>query len=301
MGNMTYAVAKYIPDLFRQEPRNVGVFVVEGPRAAVRLLGAREEDGKLDLRLHRWLQEDGAAYAEWFAYWRRTAQQYNRTAPQTGGDEQRFVSELVEEGGGTFVVWEGGMYVPEADYDSCEDVADILFRQLVLTEDEQEGEESEDDKPGRGGSLYKEVRRIFAENRLLANRRQLEDPRNHLIRVEYPIKGTLDVAYRPQFSQQNGVLTVMENVDFGAFGEERVLHHALATARMFDDIRAGNKLVPLELVAIVHWSSDRNEYPQEMGKASLASVEGLRLLNWDDAWERDRFVKERREAAGLRA
>lgn len=67
-------VVKYIADLRRWEPRNVGVIAVNSGSTASRFLGEQEStDFKVDLRRARKVVTgDRANYQEWVHYWKRT-------------------------------------------------------------------------------------------------------------------------------------------------------------------------------------------------------------------------------------
>lgn len=64
-----YFVAKYIPDLIRQEPRNIGVVLWTPSGVLARFIG-EDDDGRLDSRrVPEWLG-DATVYREWVAFWR---------------------------------------------------------------------------------------------------------------------------------------------------------------------------------------------------------------------------------------
>jgi hypothetical protein len=293
MGNMIYGVAKYVPNLLRMEPRNIGVIVADESGATLRLLGLGEECA-IDLRILRrvrGLQDDGTAYTEWARFWMREVGAYNASAVR---DADLFVRSLADAGGDVLAVHYGGWYIPEEDAESAESVAAHLFAELVSAREEPAVNEP---ASAVTRTLYTEVHKTFKKLGLLAPTPKAAGENPHLIRMNAPVPGTLPVPHRPKFSQLNGKLAVMEHMDFGAAGEEKVTHHALSTAYMFGDIRDANRIVPPDLIVIVHWSHDRNMYAQEVGKAALLNVEGTRMVNWDNAWERDRFLRERQDAA----
>ena len=61
-------VAKYVDDIRRWEPRNVGLLVRHGDTYAGRFVGERE-DGTVDGRKLRW-NEDSEIYRDWIRFWR---------------------------------------------------------------------------------------------------------------------------------------------------------------------------------------------------------------------------------------
>lgn len=292
MGDIVYAVAKYIPDLFRQEPRNVGLIVAGEGRALLRFLG--DDDGRLDLRSARMVQADGSLYAEWFAYWRRAVERFNRTSAEPATFLERLYGD-----GDTFCLWEGGEYIPDYEGQPLDEIAEKLFARLVQRpEEERVAREREGRTPKQ---LFREVRATFRQRGLLAaDTEQVDDlGSEHLIRVRAPVPGTA-ARFRPNFSQRNGVLTVMENIDYSLTDAERATEHALYTATMFDDVRQANSaVIPVELIVIVHAVEGMNENAQKAGRAALGRVGDVATVAWDDSSARERFLAERAHRAGL--
>lgn len=69
-----WLVAKYMPDLRRREPRNVGVILCVGDQVLSRFVGERP-DGKIDGRVARGTVEAAENYKAWVSYWKRSASQ----------------------------------------------------------------------------------------------------------------------------------------------------------------------------------------------------------------------------------
>ncbi|HEX8393912.1 MAG TPA: hypothetical protein VF665_16335 [Longimicrobium sp.] len=292
MVNFRYAVARYMPDLFRQEPRNIGVFVVSDSHIAFRLVGQKRDDGELDLRKVRSVQRDGSVYSEWFAHWTELVERLNRSHYFPSVFADRAISALVAASGNMFTIRDGGLYVPQADALTVEDVADILFQKVVSAEMIGHGLTDDDDEPeAQPGTLYGSVLATFREYKLLTRK---AEPTTPLIRVRAPVLSTLGAPHRPKFSQLNSKLVVMQDVDFRRGSEESVRDHALSTAYMFADIQSANGAAqPVEVIAIVSFAEDRNFDAQNAGKVALSRVPGARMVDWTDSFDRERFVRER--------
>jgi hypothetical protein len=70
-----YWVFKYVEDLARQEPRNIGVVLRIGDGIYARFIGERENgQGGLDLRTVRSIVSHTGAYKQWVDYWRYSIQ-----------------------------------------------------------------------------------------------------------------------------------------------------------------------------------------------------------------------------------
>lgn len=78
--NARWLIAKYIPDLRRREPINVGVILNVGDSVVMRFAGQRA-DGTIDGRTARAWVGSTANYKRWVDYWRHAV-----TSPQAGID-----------------------------------------------------------------------------------------------------------------------------------------------------------------------------------------------------------------------
>lgn len=123
---MRWMVAKFMPDLRRREPRNVGVVLFPGgDEAAVieaspilRFRGFA--DGKVDLRRAR-VGKEGAVYEGWLQYWMSLVEQ---RAPLSAWELRRNTDAFYLERGGELLT-------PLPDGATAEDLADELYELLV--------------------------------------------------------------------------------------------------------------------------------------------------------------------------
>jgi hypothetical protein len=109
-----YWIAQHVEDLFRNEPRNVGVFVRVGSSVAARFFG-EVEGGGIDGRKLKSLPYPDV-YRQWVEYWR----------DQVASGREKF--EQVS--GSHYWVVEGGA-VSDIDRDSADEVAAYLYSLLV--------------------------------------------------------------------------------------------------------------------------------------------------------------------------
>ena len=65
---MRYLVARYISDLARNEPKNIGVLLASESGVMAKFIG--ERDGRIDLRVMRPLVSHTGTYKQWIDYWR---------------------------------------------------------------------------------------------------------------------------------------------------------------------------------------------------------------------------------------
>src|SRR5205814_776714 len=109
-----YLIAKYIPDLRRMEPRNIGV-VVWTPGAVDARFVAEKPDhpGQLDRRSIPSFVTSPDAFRQWVVYWRREMEK-SEIEPVAGGarvarSSPEYLSTLMSGNRGNFHLVEGGV------------------------------------------------------------------------------------------------------------------------------------------------------------------------------------------------
>lgn len=277
-----YWIAQHVEDLFRNEPKNVGVFVRVGTDVAAKFFG-ESDGGSLDGRKLRSLPYPDV-YRQWVDYWRDQI---------SAGCE-----EFEKASGSHYRVVEAG-HVSDIDRDSAEEVASYLYSLLVSEGRFKEAVPID----GAGKDLMAEVDALTLEEDLSQTLSQLDllaDDRNLL--VHHPIKRNPVIAgknlsHRPAFAQENGALYIMETVDFTATRKKRPLDHAGFSAYMFRDIReARGKVEPIAIVRVDDQERDSNDV--QYGVAMLKN-EAL-VVDWNDENQRDAFLEDRRRVADAR-
>lgn len=138
MSAPTYLLAKYIPDLKRVEPRNVGIILwtpvgVRGQFLFERPFGSGEVDGRA---VPNWIG-NLTAYKQWVAYWRKSISSETFQVP-TGGtpialSAPEFVRAIQSANNGNFVLVEGGQLLDDVPADELDDACKHLFNMLVAS------------------------------------------------------------------------------------------------------------------------------------------------------------------------
>src|SRR5579871_2931405 len=108
---MRYLIAQYVADPFRQEPRNVGVFVDDGVTTKARFV-AETDSGQYDGRKLRGFAYPDV-YRQWVDYWRSTIAEMSLDA-------------IADAGSANFRVVTGGELTGEAPY-SIDDATNYLY------------------------------------------------------------------------------------------------------------------------------------------------------------------------------
>lgn len=133
-----YLLAKYIPDLRRQEPRNIGIIVWSPEGLVARFLGEKpDETEAIDGRSVPPFVTSLSAYKQWVNYW-RTEIERPEIKPVSGGklvakDLPEFTEVLKSANRGNFLLADGGLLLDKVDVDELPHVANELFDALVET------------------------------------------------------------------------------------------------------------------------------------------------------------------------
>jgi hypothetical protein len=149
MSNTRFLIAKYIRDLHRLEPRNIGVIVWLDGNIAARFLG--EKNGTIEsIVAPRYLRvQNQAMYRQWIEYWRYQISQpslsLNGNGNMVGKSSPHFLDALRKCSKQQFILLEGGFLMGKHQKGEIQDIVDDLFVNLVEDEfiSEKKEEESE--------------------------------------------------------------------------------------------------------------------------------------------------------------
>jgi hypothetical protein len=281
----TYLIFRYVADPFRGEQRNVGVAAFYDGRVATRFFG-QFPDGSLDGRRIKSFGNPGA-YRQWVEYWRATTRSADPIPALLGSSSANYQAAV-------------GGEVSDVGGSAVEDVVGYLYNLLVAEKAFAaaiDPEEAASDAPARTAPLVAEVELAFAEANIL------EHADDALALVPHPIMrgGTVPgksvAAHRPQFTQMNGLLYVIESCDFssGERSKARAKDHAGCAAFMFEDIRR----VAQKARAIGIYSGTPEDFEDSNAKYGLDMLKSAAtdLVHWDDLVQRSAFLQERHKVA----
>ena len=135
MNPPKYLIAKYIPDLARMEPRNVGIIVWSPDGVEARFLAEKiSQPGLIDGRSIPSFVESANAFRQWIEFWRAELQKPEvetvdgHRVPQSSPE---FLAALQSWNRGNFVLAEAGFLLDPVQADDLTDLADHLFQTLV--------------------------------------------------------------------------------------------------------------------------------------------------------------------------
>lgn len=132
-GAPIYMVFKYIPDVERMEPRNMGVVVWHDGAVAARML---DEPSFVNRDGSRW-----NAYLQWVRYWKthlesHSVERFDDELPEervrVSVASSEFLVALQTHGKGNFVLAYGGFIIDDVSKWEVADIAEYLFGRLVL-------------------------------------------------------------------------------------------------------------------------------------------------------------------------
>lgn len=128
-----YLAAKYIDDLSRNEPVNIGVVVYDGYQALARFDG-EDDNAQIDLRRVRNRITGSHAYRGWVEYWRGVLEhpeQASSDLKDVPSGDGRVIEQLISSSGRDFYLEPGGAILLDAEEVSLQERLDELFRSLV--------------------------------------------------------------------------------------------------------------------------------------------------------------------------
>lgn len=132
-----YLVAKYIDDLTRNEPTNVGVIVYDGSQAVARFDG-EDDHARIDLRRLRGPVTGKHAYRAWVDYWRAVLENpanADAKLKDVPSGDSRVIEHLISSSGRDFYMQPGGTILIDAERSTPQETLDDLFMRLVRQPD----------------------------------------------------------------------------------------------------------------------------------------------------------------------
>jgi hypothetical protein len=123
-----YLVAKYISDLQRMEPKNIGIIVWVPGGASARFLAEKPgSPGEIDGRSIPPFVTSMAAYKQWVDFWRNEL--VGKAVPRQRS--HAWLEELKQTSHGNFCLVDGGFILDDVDSDHLPQLTNDLFYRLV--------------------------------------------------------------------------------------------------------------------------------------------------------------------------
>jgi hypothetical protein len=239
-----YAVAKYIPDLWRYEPRNIGVVVWSPDGVVARFLGEgthhANQHSAIDKRSLRDKIDHPEVYEQWIAYWRK---QIAKEAIASFADGRvlvprqspEFLDVLRQSGRDNYILTGGGMVLDHVPANNLQRLLADLFAMLVHDNVHGEAPKKQEAK------VEKLMKNLLSNTALNRDRFFKKDG----VKISLPnghLPFTFDYAYSPE---KNRYERLYQRFDVSAGTKQKNLYNLTqAIARTFDKTFAKLGLQP---------------------------------------------------------
>lgn len=128
-GTPRYLVAKYVSDLQRMEPRNIGIILCIDQVVVARFAAEKDNrPGDIDGRSVPPFVTSTAAYKQWVEFWRS---ELGAVPTRAGRSLDTWYARLKDSGRGNFFLVDGGVILGDVGPDKIENLVQDLFRRLV--------------------------------------------------------------------------------------------------------------------------------------------------------------------------
>ena len=272
MNTPKYLLAKYVPDLRRGEPRNVGVIVWSPDGVEARFVGEKPgRPGDIDGRSVPSFVTSPAAYRQWVEYWTYQLRR-EEIAPVNGGvavgrERVEFLEALRASNKGNFALVDGGFLLDRVEAGSLGDLADHLFRALVETSVVEEAADP---------SLYDMTQRVLDSTGIQ------HDPRfKSRYRLSCTIEGGADERFEFDYAFENGSLKRLYQKLALPKRHETQQVRIDATAWKFERVVTAGLLTGDRPVALIYPTEEQLSDPETNRMLSVLGTVG-RVLDLHD-------------------
>ncbi|MCX7046007.1 MAG: hypothetical protein NTX50_11055 [Candidatus Sumerlaeota bacterium] len=269
MNSAEYYLLKYIPDLHRFEPRNVGVILWSHEGVAARFLAERpDRSGEVDGRSVPSFIASTSAYKQWIMYWRK-ALRANCAIPVQGGSAvarsaPEFLKTLATANQGNYHLAPGGLLLDPVISDNLEEITSQLFDSLVISGIAEEQ---------RDPTLDEIVDEIIEDTRLSTDA-------NFCNSYEVSCQFSQGLEERFEFSHayKNGSpKALLQRVPFSS-RKRQTRKTVDATAWMFEKVAGARIVEPRNLVALVALTVEQMAETETLQRLAVLGSVG-RVLN----------------------
>ncbi len=124
-----YLVAKYVSDLQRMEPKNIGIIVWTKTAVSARFVAEKiNSPGEIDGRSIPPFVTSMAAYRQWVDFWRN---ELDSKPLRAGRTLEKWSDSLKQTGRGNFWLADGGVILQDFQSEEIQHVTNDLFHKLV--------------------------------------------------------------------------------------------------------------------------------------------------------------------------
>ncbi len=165
MSGVRYILAKHVPDVFRKEPKNIGVIVWSESGVASQFWGV-DSHGVVDGRLIPPFVNSASAYEQWIGFWMKELSgqkaEFIGSGKFASVTSPEFINALQSGNSDNFFLQESGVVLEDVENSKLPEVANELFQSLVTSQ--------EIDEPDTSALVKTECEKIVRSTRLSNNR-----------------------------------------------------------------------------------------------------------------------------------
>ncbi len=241
-----YLLAKYIPDLMRQEPRNIGVVLWSQEGVEARFI-AEKEYREIDGRSIPSFVSSPSAYRQWIEYWREQISsdeiQDPRAQKTARKSSDQFLEVLKLSNKGNFVLADGGILMEPVTSSELPTVTNELFTSLV-----------ED----YSLEISSEITLVDACDEIIKSTNLIKSPYfKTAFPIECEVNGTTD-EYTFSYAFQNGSLGgLYQRVHLPKKKKELIKKNVHETAWMFENVIKSQRIAQDRTAALVFASEEQ--------------------------------------------
>ncbi len=272
MNTVKYLVAKYIPDLQRMEPRNIGVLVWSPDGIEARFAAEKDNrPGDVDGRSIPPYVNSPSAYRQWIKFWRSELQGHEifvgASSATVSQDSPEYIEAFKLNCRGNFVLVDGGILLDELGEDELPHFADYLFTALV---DHSGVEEARD------VTLDEVCKELIGRANLTA------DPYfRQRYRLDCPIADNATEEFEFSYAYENGSLQRLYQQVPLAKRKKQLRKNFHDSAWMFEKVIKARLIEPEQGAALVYVNEEEQE-EQEIDRLLRALGSVTPVLNLYD-------------------
>ncbi len=158
MSSPRYLIAKHVPDVFRKEPRNIGIVVYSDVGAETRFWGM-DKYGVVDRRAIPGFVNSKSAYEQWAVFWFETIRGFSGNARFS---VDALLEALQSSNRDTFFLQDAGSVLEDISADQLPGLADELFELLITSE--------AIDEPDTSKLINEACEKVIQQTRLAKNK-----------------------------------------------------------------------------------------------------------------------------------
>jgi hypothetical protein len=248
-----YLIIRYISDLARKEPKNIGVVLASTQGVMAKFIG--ERDNKLDLRSVRSLVSHTPSYKQWIDYWRHVISQ--------DIEPEKKLNEILASSRGNYVVSEGEVVylTPDVASDPHRTLSHLFY--LLVSEFPQQQEEEAE------LSLSARCDEIIKRFDLRKSPHFKEAPA-----VDVTLSTNVRQHIVPSFAWVNGAEVYFQKVSIVGARPDASQKNVNNAAWIFEKLKLGNRQrVTRALVKVTEQTA-----PEEVASHLIDPAEYVRLL-----------------------